>query len=187
MCAVTLTWNGENELSIVSQEGRIIVQSDQAAAPDHFRNLRVRQVPFVCAQRASIGMRGNKRPFRRFQKVGKARVAEVGNVHQNALPFHLPHGRATKRAQAAASRLAGGKVESLDDIYRHVMHFFALGGRKNLALGSDFDGAALPQCLNTPKKAAALYEYLLARGVSQEDADGLLYRNAQTFLQKTLG
>lgn len=35
------------DFSIVSQEGRIIVQSDQAAAPDHFRNLRVRQVPFV--------------------------------------------------------------------------------------------------------------------------------------------
>lgn len=58
------------------------------------------------------------------------------------------------------------------------MHFFELGARKNLALGSDFDGSVLPECLNTPAKVASFYEYLLSRGVSQEDADGVFYRNA---------
>ena len=77
-------------------------------------------------------------------------------------------------------------VKSLDDIYRHAMHFFELGGRKSLALGSDFDGAVLPECLNTPAKAAAIYEYLLSHGVSQEDAEGVMYQNAQTFFRKNL-
>ena len=35
-------------------------------------------------------------------------------------------------------------------------------------------------------KAASFYEYLLSRGVSQEDADGIFYRNAQTFFHKNL-
>lgn len=41
-----------------------------------------------------------------------------------------------------------GRVESLDDLYRHVSHFLELGAAKNLALGSDFDGgrpAGLPE------------------------------------------
>ena len=54
------------------------------------------------------------------------------------------------------------------------MHFFELGAVKNLALGSDFDGSLLPECLNTPAKAASIYEYLISRGVSREDADGVM-------------
>ena len=80
-----------------------------------------------------------------------------------------------------------GDVKSLDDLYRHAMHFFELGARKNLALGSDFDGAVLPPCLDSPEKAADFYEYLLSRGVSQQDADGIFFENARTFLRKNLG
>lgn len=62
-----------------------------------------------------------------------------------------------------------------------------IGARKNLALGSDFDGAVLPPCLDSPEKAADFYEYLLSRGVSQQDADGIFFENARTFLRKNLG
>ena len=62
-----------------------------------------------------------------------------------------------------------------------------LGARKNLALGSGFDGAVLPLCLDSPEKAADFYEYLLSRGVSQQDADGIFFENARTFLRKNLG
>ena len=49
------------------------------------------------------------------------------------------------------------------------------------------DGAALPPCLDSPEKAADFYEYLLSRGVSQADADGIFFENARTFLRKNLG
>ncbi|MFR3986404.1 MAG: dipeptidase [Clostridium fessum] len=57
----------------------------------------------------------------------------------------------------------GGIGDSPDDLYRHIEHFFSLGAYENIALGSDFDGAALPTYLNTPAKAADLYEYFLER------------------------
>ena len=79
-----------------------------------------------------------------------------------------------------------GVVDSLDSLYRHIEHFFALGAQKNLALGSDYDGADVPHCLNTPAKAAGIYEYLLARGMSEEPAQGIMYRNALDFLRKNL-
>ena len=49
------------------------------------------------------------------------------------------------------------------------------------------DGAVLPPCLDSPEKAADFYEYLLSRGVSQQDADGIFFENARTFLRKNLG
>lgn len=79
-----------------------------------------------------------------------------------------------------------GEVDSLDSLYRHIEHFFALGAQKNLALGSDYDGATLPDCLNTPAKAAGIYEYLLSRGMSEELAQGIMYKNAQEFFRKNL-
>ena len=79
-----------------------------------------------------------------------------------------------------------GIVDSLDSLYRHIEHFFSLGAQKNLALGSDFDGATLPDCLTTPAKAAGIYEYLLRRGMSEPLAQGILYKNAQEFFRKNL-
>ena len=47
--------------------------------------------------------------------------------------------------------------------------------------------SVLPPCLDSPEKAADFYEYLLSRGVSQQDADGIFFENARTFLRKNLG
>lgn len=79
-----------------------------------------------------------------------------------------------------------GKVESLDDLYKHIEHFFQLGAERNLALGSDFDGAILPKDLSTPSDAAGLYQYLINRGLTAEQAQGIMYKNAQRFFEKHL-
>lgn len=79
-----------------------------------------------------------------------------------------------------------GNVKGLDDLYRHVAHFAELGAMHNLSLGSDFDGATLPECLSSPTKVTEFYEYLLSRGVSQADADGIFYKNAQKFFRNNL-
>ena len=75
-------------------------------------------------------------------------------------------------------------VESLDDLYRHVDHFLSLGAEKCLALGSDFDGAQLPECLDSPAKAAGIYEYLLSRNIPEPVASGILYQNALDFFHR---
>ena len=134
VCAVTLTWNGENELGSGNVTDRGLTDFGRAAVREMVR-----------------------------------RGCLIG------LNYYGPFLR------------GGGAVRSLDDVYRHVAHFFDLGARKNLALGSDFDGAVLPPCLDSPEKAANFYEYLLSRGVSQQDADGIFFENARTFLRKNLG
>ena len=76
-------------------------------------------------------------------------------------------------------------VESLDDLYRHVDHFLSLGAEKCLALGSDFDGAQLPECLDSPAKAAGIYEYLLSRNIPEPVPPASVYQNALDFFHKT--
>ena len=186
MRAITLTWNGENELGSgnvtdhgMSEFGRAAVREMEKenilVDVSHLNDagftdlLEVATKPFIATHSNARALCSHKR------NLTDAQIREM--VRRDCL-IGLNYFVEFLRDDS--------NVKSLDDIYRHAMHFFELGGQKNLALGSDFDGAVLPECLNTPAKAAAIYEYLLSRGVSQEDAEGVMYQNAQTFFRKNL-
>lgn len=70
-----------------------------------------------------------------------------------------------------------------DDLLRHARHILDLGGAYSLGLGSDFDGAALPPCLDGCEKVPPLGAFL-ARNLGQETADRILWRNALDFFAK---
>ena len=164
VCAVTLTWNGENELGGILID---VSHLNDAGLSDVFETA---ERPFLATHSNARAICAHKRNLTDVQiKEMVCRGCLIG------LNYYGPFLR------------DGGAVRSLDDVYRHVAHFFDLGARKNLALGSDFDGAVLPPCLDSPEKAADFYEYLLSRGVSQQDADGIFFENARTFLRKNLG
>lgn len=80
----------------------------------------------------------------------------------------------------------GGVVTGPEQLMKHVERFFELGAAKNLALGSDFDGTTLPEYLNTPAKAAALGETFRAFGLTEEQSQDILWRNALRFLRENL-
>ena len=77
-----------------------------------------------------------------------------------------------------------GNEATFDDLYRHICHFLELGAENCLALGSDFDGADLPPCLDDCRKVPALEEYLLDRGLSHSLVEKLFWKNALDFAQK---
>ena len=77
-----------------------------------------------------------------------------------------------------------GRPAEFEDVYRHAAHFLELGLEHCLALGSDFDGAQLPECLDSPAKAAGIYEYLLSRNIPEPVASGILYQNALDFFHR---
>lgn len=74
-------------------------------------------------------------------------------------------------------------VADMDDMVRHADHFLALGGEKNLALGSDFDGISeLPDGMTGVESIEALAEYFLRRNYPASLIDGIFYENARNFL-----
>lgn len=75
---------------------------------------------------------------------------------------------------------------TIDDVLRHVEHICTLGGERNLALGSDFDGIDRHvQGLVHPGQVVALQEALLKR-YSADQAEGILSGNAISFLRGQL-
>lgn len=184
--AMTLVWNGENEIgsghttdhglsdfgkAVIPEMERlgILVDVSHLNDPGFFDLLEVAKKPFLATHSNARAIAGHKRNL--TDEMIREMVRRGCLIGLNYFVKFLQD---------------DGEVKSLDDLYRHVCHFFDLGTSKNLALGSDFDGAVLPECLNTPAKAAGIYEYLLSRGVSQELADGILYQNARRFFAEHL-
>ena len=77
-----------------------------------------------------------------------------------------------------------GEEAYFDDLYCHIFHFLALGAEDCLALGSDFDGADLPPCLDDCRKLPALEEYLMNRGLGRSLVEKLFWKNALDFARK---
>ena len=185
--ALTLVWNGENELGSghttnhgLSDFGKVAVREleDQGIIVDisHLNDsgfddlLKIAKKPFMATHSNARAVCSHKR------NLTDDMILEM--VHRDCLIGLNYFIKFIKD---------DGNVKDLDDLYRHVEHFFALGAEKNLALGSDFDGAILPECLNSPADATELYQYFISKGLTQEQAEGIMYKNAQNFFQNNLG
>lgn len=183
---ITLTWNGENEIGSghttdhgLSSFGRevipelerqgVLIDVSHLNDPGFEDLLAVAKKPFVATHSNARAMCGHKR-----------------NLTDDMIREMVRRGCLIGLNYFVKFLEDDGVVNSLDSLLRHVEHFFSLGAEKNLALGSDFDGAVLPECLNTPAKAAGIYGYLLDKGLTQEQAEGILWKNAQSFLQRNL-
>ena len=186
VCAITLVWNGENEIGSghgtshgLSAFGRavipemercgILVDVSHLNDPGFEDLLEVAQKPFLATHSNARAVAGHRR-----------------NLTDEMIREMVRRGCLIGLNYFVSFLRDGGEVTSLDDLYRHIVHFLELGASKNLALGSDFDGAALPDCLNTPQKAAEAYGYLLARGIGQKQADGIFSQNARRFFAENL-
>lgn len=184
--AITLVWNGENELgsghttehglsdigkAMISEleKQKIIVDISHLNDSGFYDLLKFAKKPFIASHSNARSICSHKRNL--TDDMIKEMVQRDCIIGLNYFVKFIKD---------------DGDVKGLDDLFRHVEHFFKLGAEKNLALGSDFDGAVLPKCLNTPSNAAGLYQYFLSKGLSQEQTQAIMYKNAQRFFEKHL-
>ena len=187
VCAITLVWNGENEIGSGHGTGHGLSAFGRAVIPEMERCGILVDVSHLNDPGFEDLLEVAQKPFLATHSNARAVAGHRRNLTDEMIREMVRRGCLIGLNYYGPFLRDGGAVRSLDDVYRHVAHFFDLGARKNLALGSDFDGAVLPPCLDSPEKAADFYEYLLSRGVSQQDADGIFFENARTFLRKNLG
>lgn len=69
-------------------------------------------------------------------------------------------------------------------LYENINHLLALGMGKNIAIGSDFDGAEMDSRLAKTKDVKALYSFLINKGFEKSIVDGIFFENALAFFQK---
>jgi len=80
-----------------------------------------------------------------------------------------------------------GETETIDDLMRHVHHLLALGGEDVLALGSDFDGADIPDYLAGLEKVEHLRDTFISAGISPEITEKIFFENARRFFADYAG
>lgn len=95
-----------------------------------------------------------------------------------------PHGRNLKESQMKELRMAGGLMgitfvdkflekepqkASLDSVIDHILYASDFMGIDKVALGSDFDGADMPEELESQKELPQLYRRMKERDFSDEE------------------
>lgn len=179
---LTLTWNGENELGSgtaaaggLTPFGREVLREMQ----------KHRIVPDVSHLNDET-----------FWDVMRATEQPVAASHSNSRRL-CPVPRNLSDDQFCAIAERGGLVglnyypvflredapnATVDDLLRHAEHFLALGGEDSLALGSDFDGAAMPRDLPDCSGLPFLAERLTA-AFGTALAEKICWRNALRFMK----
>lgn len=186
VCAVTLTWNGENELG--SGHG-----ADRPLSAFGKRAVREMERCGILIDASHLNDRGfadlldiAEKPFLATHSNARAVCAHKRNLTDGMIREMARRGCLIGLNYYVRFLRSDGAACTLDDLCRHIMHFFELGAGNCLALGSDFDGAEVPDCLSSPARVADAYDALLERGLSRTDLDGIFYRNALEFFRKNL-
>ena len=186
VCALTLVWNGENEIGSGHTTDHGLSNFGKQAVKELEKQNIIIDVSHLNDHGFEDLLEIAEKPFVATHSNARAVCSHKRNLTDDMIAEMVKRGCLIGLNYYTEFICEGGNVAGLDDLYRHVSHFAELGAMKNLALGSDFDGATLPECLSSPAKATGFYEYLLSRGVSQADADGVFYKNAQRFFHNNL-
>lgn len=186
VCAVTLVWNGENELGSGHSTQNGLSAFGKAVVPEMERCGILADVSHLNDHGMADLFALAKKPFLATHSNARAVASHKRNLTDEMIVEMVRRDCLIGLNYYVRFLQDDAQVNGPDDLYRHVAHFFELGAERNLALGSDFDGADLPDYLNTPTKVAEMYEYLLSRGLSQAQTDGIFYKNAEAFFKKNL-
>ena len=173
--ALTLTWNDNNELG-----GGSDGISPCGITP--FGRAAVAEL-----ERLGIAVDVSHASDALFSDVCECAAKPFLATHSNARAV-CPHRRNLTDAQFAQIARRGGVV-GINLYPRFVTggpdasfdHFWALGGEKAVSLGSDFDGAQMPSCLQRVEDFCRFYEYLLAKNIPEEWISDLFFENAFRF------
>jgi len=184
--ALTVTWNGENELGSGSATDHGLSPFGREAIPELERAGILLDVSHLNDAGLEDLLKLAKRPFLATHSNARSVCNHKRNLTDEQIQELVRRGCLIGLNYCMSFLREGGEGAGLEDLLRHIEHFFRLGAEKCLALGSDYDGTDVPQELRRAENAPRLLDYFLAHGLTQEQAEGILYRNAQNFLQKNL-
>lgn len=180
---ITLTWNGENEIG----SGNV---TDHGLSPFGREAVREMERQGILADVSHLNDKGlddflsfAQKPFAASHSNARAVCGHRRNLTDEQIREMAGRGCLIGLNYSQDFLRTGDRPALLDDLYRHVEHFLELGAEHCLALGSDADGTDVPPGLDCPERFAGLYQYLLDRGLSPEQADGILWKNALNFFK----
>ncbi len=180
--SVTLTWNGENELGsgamcnndigltpfgkeVVNklEDCNIAVDVSHASDKLFYDVIKIAKKPFIATHSNSRAITNVKRNLTDEQfKI----IRDMGGI----VGINFYKGFLNENEDDA----------SIDDVIRHTEHFLNLCGENTLAIGSDFDGADMPNDIRDLTSIPAIYQRFLSEfGVNITKK--IFYNNANMY------
>ncbi len=181
---LTVTWNGENALGYGSDVGgRLKPFGREAVAemlrcgilPDisHLSDEGVEDV-FTLTDAPVVASHSNLRTIcahcRNLREEQFAELVRRGGLV--GLNLHIPFLR------------ADGAAAGWDDLFRQLDRMLELGGAETVAIGSDFDGARMPDFCRDLRDIPAVHARCAQR-YGKKQADRLFFENAAAFFART--
>lgn len=184
--ALTLTWNGENELGSGNLGSGGLTDFGKAALPILEENNILIDVSHLNDAGFADVAALTKKPFIASHSNARTVCGHPRNLTDDQIRTIICRKGLIGLNYYIAFLRDDGAPCGMEDLYHHIAHFLDLGAENVLALGSDYDGADLPECLDTVDKAFAIKDYLLSRGLSETLSDKIMFGNAYEFFRENL-
>lgn len=178
ICALTLTWNGENRIAGGSK-------TDKGLTDFGKRVIREMNSLNMLCDLSHL----NEKSFYSVIELADYPIA----THSNCCAvFDCPRNLNDNQLKRIAEKggivglcfypgFLGGNVSQ--KLYENIFHFLELGMENNIAIGSDFDGADMANGLCDISKIPLLYDKLLQKGINKPILDKIFYKNAENYLE----
>lgn len=185
---MTLVWNGENEIGSGHNTDHGLSDFGKAVIPLLEENGIIIDVSHLNDNGFSDLLKVASRPFMATHSNARAICSHRRNLTDEMIKEMVKRNCliGLNYYTAFISDEEEKSCDYANMFFQHISHFIDLGAEKNLALGSDFDGAHLPDCLSSPSKVIEMYDYLLKKGLTSDQLDNIFYKNALRFFHENM-
>lgn len=182
---MTLTWNGSNEIGDgilcknpkgltefgkqaipILEDNGIIVDVSHSSEPLFWDVAKLAKKPFVATHSNTRSICSNMRNLTDEQFKF---ICKIGGLV--GLNFHRYF-------------VADSGEADFDDLQRHLEYFLEMGGEDVVTLGSDFDGADMPNCITGLESMEDFYNFLLSKNYSENLLNKIFFKNAYDFCRR---
>lgn len=182
--AMTLTWNGENELACgadvvaggltalgrdavrEAQRHNIVIDVSHLNEDSFCDTVRISHEPLIASHSCCFSVCPHRRNLKDYQI--KEIISSDGLIGINFYPLFL------------------GKGNVFERIYQNICHIANLGGERSISFGSDFDGAKMNRRLKNITKIKELRIFLSKKGIADSALDDIFFKNSEKFFNNIL-
>ena len=181
---MTLTWNGANELA----SGNNTQQGFSSFGREAVKRMEERGIVVDVSHLNDTGFwelcEFADRPFIATHSNSREICGHPRNLTDQQFMEICRRGGLVGINYYKAFITDSGNTDTPNDLIRHILHFLELGGEDIIALGSDFDGADLPDYLKGVENMENFRESLIQAGISDKITQKIFFDNAVRFMEE---
>ncbi len=184
--AITLTWNGENELGSGHTTDHGMSEFGKAAVREMEKENILVDVSHLNDPGFADLLEVATKPFVATHSNARALCSHKRNLTDDMLRALADKGGVTGLNFSADFLVDDAHYTHVADLVRHARHIADVAGVETVALGSDFDGITCPLELVDAAGMDQLVRAMEHAGFTQREIDRICWENVWAFYRETL-